>query len=202
MLPASSGRTRPDIRGSRFTKTWKIIWKYGGPFERFFEIWIFSGSVVAILTLVAALAYGENPDWPRLPLVGNSVVFTFLPAMWAFESSSTIRGMLQAGLEHPEIARLKIEYLERFGHGGNGVARMWASTFVVVYIAWFVAGIWLLPAVGIRDLLIVVVLDAVLVFGLPVMVTLRARRYYGLAESRGYPIVKLALRLKEEGVRS
>src|SRR2546428_3008592 len=154
----------------RNLKGWKVNWKSGGLWERFFAALIFAGAALAIVSIVAALLLdGASADWPRLPLVGNSVVFTFLPAMWALESAATVDAMMQAGFEHPDLARMKIEYFERFGKtGGNMVARRWGILCILVYAAWLPGGLWALPAVGFRDLLVVVLLDALLVFGLPI----------------------------------
>jgi len=109
---------------------------------------------------------------------------------------------METGLEHAELTRMKISYLERYGRqGGNPVARRWALTYLIVYLLWLVVGIWVLPALGVRDLLVLSLLDAVIVFGTMIIVTLRVRQESLVQTTLGFPIAELAIRLKREGVR-
>jgi hypothetical protein len=188
----------------RSLKIWGVVWNAGGLWERLFVCWFFGGVILTVFLVAGTRLWLDLSvrDWQRLALIANAVVVTFLPTMWALETVATVRKALETGLEHPELARLKIEYLERYGQrGANPVARRWGTLYALLYVVWLLGGGWLLPILGFRDLFPIALLDGIFVFGLGILVTLRARAYYLLAESRGYPLAKLAVQLRKQGVR-
>jgi len=189
---------------SHHIRFWKIVWRSGGPWGRLFVAWFWIGLGLAVTIAIGARLWLDSPpgEWRRYALVGAAVIATWLPTGWALESVSTLRKLMETGLEHAELTRMKISYLECYGRqGGNPVARRWALTYLIVYLLWLVVGIWVLPALGVRDLLVLSLLDAVIVFGTMIIVTLRVRQESLVQTALGFPIAELAIRLKREGVR-
>jgi len=182
-----------------------IVWRAGGAWERLFVVWLFGGFVLALTIGVSARIWLDNPpgEWRRFALVAGAVIATFPSTIWAaLENVSIIRRLAELGHEHPELARIKIEYLSRFGtNGGNPAARQSGALCIFLYGLWLLVGTWALPSVGVRDLLIISLLDAVVVFGLMILATLLIRSDSFLEESRGYPIAKLAMELRKQGLR-
>ena len=205
-LPPAAFKPHSSRRGSfSAVRVWKIVWQSGGPWGRFFVAWFLGGTAFALFVGIGARVWLDYPsgEWRRFALVAGAVIATYLPTIWAIESASTLRKLVEAGLEHAGLAQMKIDYLSRFGkHGGCPVARFWAVLYILLYALWLLIGLWVLPILGVRDLLMVSLIDGAFVFGLMIIVTMRARAYYRLAELRGFPITRLAMDLKNQGVRS
>lgn len=181
----------------------RVIWRCGGAWERFFLLWPWLGFVAyfGLMTWSVVQARANPQDFERTGAVSVAYLLTIYPAAWAQESSATLAGLRDAGLEPRDLSDLKIEYLERYGsRGSNHVARRWAAGYVIIYSAWTAFAltvavvVWPTPSVFIA-------IHVAFVVGLVVAFILRLRAFYSLAESRGYPFYRIAVRLRSQGLR-
>lgn len=180
-----------------------MIWRYGGAWERFFLAWPWIGfaGYFGLMTWTAVWVRPGPQDFERVGVICISYLVTIYPAAWAQESSATLKGLKEAGLEPANLSDLKIEYLERYGERGiNPAARAWAGGFIIVYLAWtafaLAASKTLWPSAS-----LFIGVQVVLVVGLVAMFAVRLRAFYNLAGSRGYHIYELALDLRKRGLR-
>lgn len=181
----------------------RVTWQSGSLYERFFIAWVFGGFATYFFLLVwlalwMQISFG---DWRRMSLPALHAPVTFLAAIWAWESAPTLRALLAAGLEHPNLTKMKAEYLERYGESGaNPTARRWAFCYISIYLAWTGVVVWAAGPLG-WDLWSLGLVHAALVISLAVAITWRISAYYRRASARGYPVGELALQLRREHVR-
>lgn len=150
---------------------------------------------------LAFVSRASMDDWRRMSIVLLHVGVTFLPAGWASESASTLKALMNSGLEHRGLTQLKVDYLERYGiQGANPTARRWAVSYVLFYGAWTVFVVTTRTPFGL-DYLRFSLLHAALVVALAVLVTWRIHRFTKTAETRGFPFGRLALELRRRQVR-
>ncbi len=181
----------------------RVVWRAGGAWERLFIGWVFGGFALytALMLLLAFWQHVPFEDWQRKSPLALLVPVTFLPAIWAWESVSTLQALSRAGLENTELTQMKIEYLERFGlRGANPTARRWAGAYVALYLLWTGLVFWVPEPFGLDPFAFALV-EALLVVSLGVLVSWRLRAFSRMAELRGYPFAKLAVQLRNDRVR-
>lgn len=175
----------------------QMVWRTGGLWEKLGVVWLFGGLVflLSLMVFVGLLADVPFEEWERMGLVALSGAVTFLPATWAWESSATARASSSEGLQNPELAGMKAEYLDRFFGGVNHTARRWAAIYIFTYVSWLLLATLESGLLGL-NFVEFALLDAAIVIGMAVAFAWRVHSFYLVAEARGYPIARVARRVE------
>ncbi len=137
--------------------------------------------------------------------IGSTV--TAFPAIWGYQSDAVLKALENANLDDPALLRAKRDYLKAYGSGGHEpTARRWASASITGYLAWTLFIVWSYAEsphrpLGLPTLSLAVVAFFVLLILLGAFAT-RLWVYLRLAESRGFPLQKIAVESRGRGAGS
>lgn len=203
----SSAHTPRRSSLRNFARTLRAVWQSGEPFERMMALWLASYAPLYI-GIFAWAGWWSGLSYDQVITVGvlciGSTVTAF-PAIWGFQSAAVLEALEKANLDVPALLRAKREYLKAYGKMGHEpIARRWAAASIAGYLAWTLYIVWRYVEpphrpLGLSTLSLAVVVFFVLLVLLGAFAT-RLWFYLRLAESRGFPLQKIAVESRRDGV--